>query len=118
MALVMTCRKCGGDIEMSTEAVQEALNTGRSILIEHDVCPTPGEVKLRTFKIRIEVSEITRTVLDEDNPEDDMEETHETLATLGQEVAGESFTACLEDLQKALGKQWTKVVEMAAVIDG
>lgn len=71
----------------------------------------PEEKPLRAFRISTVVEEIDRSTEDDDNP------SKETLASVGETVLAPNFTEALPKFNAALNEQWSKVAEMAPIVD-
>lgn len=114
MPLILICAKCGGEINITDEMLDEAKESGKPFSVVHDVCPKDAEPKdNRRFRVVVAVYE-KMTDPDIDNPEDWEEE---KVAQFGGEYEGESFEATLPKLQQELNKGWEQVQKLASMID-
>lgn len=115
MGLQVACSKgCGHIIEVTDEVLDEAKRLGAPINVSHEVCPTDERAPMRTFKIRVIVSELHGVPSDEAGAE----RGEESLASMGAMVDAGSFQLALPGLQAALNEQWDRVLGMAQTVDG
>lgn len=119
MPLETTCVKCHGPITVPDEVLKEALELGRPVKPQHDVCPEqePEPTENRTFHLVVTINEVVKPEDYEPGP-DQEPWPEEKLAQFGATVDATTFKNALDPLVTELNKQWEKVVEQASIIDG
>jgi hypothetical protein len=108
----LICSKCGGEINITDEMLDEAKKSGKPFSVVHDVCPKDvPDRPSRNFRVVISLYERVHTPEVEDDWEDEL------VAQFGGEYEGPSFEETLPKLQSELNKGWEQVQKMASVID-
>lgn len=117
MPLILICAKCGGEINITDEMLDEAKESGKPFSVVHDVCPKDVPVvENRHFRVVIAIYERVHTGdMTGEEVEDDWEE--EKIAQFGGEWKGTSFTESLPKLQAELNKGWEQVQNASEFID-